>query len=70
MSINNPTHNQDLLIFQFFDTEKLVNFYKKLTNLFQFTQKEHIYPKKSPFFGSKKQQNLLGEKNHSPPLAR
>jgi len=70
MSFNNPTHNQDLFIFQFCDTENLVQFSKKLTNLFQFTQKEHIYPKKSPFFGSKKQQNLLGEKNHSPQLVR
>jgi hypothetical protein len=70
VSFNNPTQNQDLFIFQFFDTENLVKFSKKITNLFQFTQKEHIYPKKSTFFGSKEQQNLLGEKNHSLQLVR
>jgi hypothetical protein len=58
------------IYFSICDTEKLVNFSKNLKNLLQFTPKEHIYRKQSPFFGSKKHQNLLGEKNHSPQLVR
>jgi hypothetical protein len=62
MSFNNPTHNQNLFIFQFCDTGNLVNFSKKLTNLFQFTRKEHIYPQKIPIFWVIKNNKIYWEK--------
>jgi hypothetical protein len=66
MSFNNPTHNQDLFIFQFLDTANLVNFSKKITNLFQFTPKEHIYPQKILFFWVKKTTKVFGREKSQP----
>jgi hypothetical protein len=53
-------------MFQFCDTENLVKFSKKLRTLFQFTQKEHIYPKKIPTFWFRKTTKFIGRKKSQP----
>jgi hypothetical protein len=66
MSINNPTHNQDLLIFQFFDTEKLVNFYKKINKFIPiYTKRTHL-SQKIPIFWVKKTTKFIGRKKSQP----
>ncbi len=80
MSFNNPTHNWDLFIFQFCDTENLVNFSKTLTNLYQFTPKNTFIQKNPHFLGQKNYKfywekkitahNWLGEKRWSDDLIR
>lgn len=62
VSFNNPTQNQDLFIFQFFDTENLVKFYKKNFKNYSNLHKRNTFIQKNPHFLGQKNNKIYWEK--------